>query len=239
MATRKNNAAAVVTLDDLFAVKVSTYLPAALPAAAFKATDKGAARDAAQVTTMQAVQGDARTLVAMMFAEGGLVQDFTARAVAYLNGANDDAALTARRDMFNIAYRAEYLARALANKKPADKDAAANASKQAWMRLVARATKAGYVKPEKELSAEAKRAKAAREAKKAKEPQKKDGRTARAEAKRVEKVKASVIVGEDVGEEVQAAIDWVLDDAAHTQWFLAWVKSRQTVETTTRIVKAK
>jgi hypothetical protein len=239
MATRKPTTAVVVTLADLFDVKVTTYLPATLPAAAFKATDKGEARDAAQVKTMQAAQGDARTLVAMMFAEGVLVQDFTARAVAYVNGANDDAALIARRDMFNVAYRAEYLARAVANKKPADKDAAANASKQAWMRLVARATKAGYVKPEKELSAEAKRAKAAREAKKAKEPQKKDGRTARAEAKRVEKVKASVIVGEDVGEEVQAAIDWVLDDETRTTLFLAWVKSHKTVDTTTRKVVSK
>jgi hypothetical protein len=153
-------------------------------------------------------------------------------AYALLNGIASKAALDPVRDAVKAAYITRYLADGIS----ADKEKAKNAANMFWSRTVARATERGYVKP-LDMSPEAVKARDKRAAALAKSG-KVDGRTTKTGSNASNK-KASavtVIVPESDDDDLQDALDYVMESPEHQVAFKLWyAKQISTTRTIHRV----
>lgn len=130
-------------------------------------------------------------------------------------------------------FKAEYIkARKERDGAAFDADKAKAACDMAWSRVCAKAKEQGWEKP----VAETKGAKKAREQRAKAGEGKVDGRTTRTGSRNKGSAKVSGVIVPDVGDddELQAALDWVMDDETRQTLFIAWVESQQKQTRTVR-----
>lgn len=125
-------------------------------------------------------------------------------------------------------FKAAYIARRKSDDGAAfDADKAKAAGDMAWSRVCAKAKDRGWVKP----VAENAKAKAARDSRAKASAGKVDGRTTKTGSRASNKTVKGIIVDDD---EVQVAVDWVMEDETRITLFLKWVESQQSNTRTVR-----
>lgn len=130
-------------------------------------------------------------------------------------------------------FKAAYTARRKADDAAAfDADKCKASADMAWSRVCAKAKDRGWVKPVAETAGATK----ARNTRAAASAGKVDGRTTRTGSRNKGSAKKVDVIVPDAGddEELQAALDWVMEDDTRATLFVKWVESQQKTTRTIR-----